>query len=227
MLGFAGLLAALSAAGCAGGPDDGVGGNGETVTVRGALTDWPLCPPNCPIPSRLRSTGPQCLCLPAPMPTFGLQNLARKPVAHPAQSCTAFNGEAIRAVDGIVDGDYTHNSVTHTDIYANHGPVEVDAPGATPDQQWWTVDLGAIRGVRHATIYNRTDCCADRLGSFTIWGINPGSGNWMNLGGANMNSNSVIDIDLTDVNTQTFWLQKNDTNYLSLAEVQVWGVVLP
>ena len=48
----------------------------------------------------------------------------------------------------------------------------------------------------------------------------------MNLGGANMNSNPVIDIDLLDVNTQYFRIQKNDNDYLSLAEVQVWGVVL-
>ena len=216
------LLAALSAAGCAGGPEEGVAGDDETVSVQQAL-DYPMCPPSCPIPNVLRAFGPACNCLPTFMPTSFLQNLSRKPGTWAAQSSTAFGGVALRAIDGNTDGNFWNNSVTHTN---NVGPVQVGPPGATSSQQWLTIDLGAIRGVRHVRIYNRTDCCAERLGSITVWGINPGGSGWMNLGGANMNSNPVIEIDLLDVNTQTFWIQKNDSDYLSLAEVQVWGVVL-
>ena len=223
MLRFGSLFAMLSAAGCLGGPEGGVAGDDETVSVQRALDDGPMCPPSCPVPGRGRAFGPNCLCLPSVMPTFGLQNLSIKPGTQAMQSTTAFGGDALRAIDGNIDGDWTHNSVTHTD---NVGPVPVGPPGSTTTQQHWALWFPAIRAVRHMTIYNRTDCCAERLGSITVWGVNPGGSGWMNLGGANMNSNPVIEIDLLDVNTQTFWIQKNDSDYLSLAEVQVWGVVL-
>jgi hypothetical protein len=158
------------------------------------------------------------------MPTFTpIENLSLKPGTQAFQSTTDFGGDPYRAIDGNTSGIWSNNSVTHT---KNVGPTDVGPPGSTSTQQSWALWFPAIRAVRHVTIFNRTDCCAERLGSITIWGMNPGGGAWMNLGGANMNSNPVIDIDLWDVNTQYFRIQKNDNDYLSLAEVQVWGVVL-
>ena len=42
------------------------------------------------------------------------------------QSSTAFGGDARRAVDGKVDGNYAHHSVTHTEFQS---------------KPWWQVDL--------------------------------------------------------------------------------------
>lgn len=79
-------------------------------------------------------------------------NLALKRPA--SQSSTALNASASRAVDGNTDGDFYHNSVTHTN---------------NEYEPWWDVDLGANRAIKRIEIYNRTDCCAERLSDFQIF----------------------------------------------------------
>lgn len=75
------------------------------------------------------------------------------------QSSTEFNGHASRAVDGNVDGNYTSNSVTHTDIREGTNP-------------YWEIDLGENRAnkvINRLDIWNRTDCCGDRLQDAVIF----------------------------------------------------------
>ncbi|NUW34639.1 discoidin domain-containing protein [Nonomuraea sp. SMC257] len=73
------------------------------------------------------------------------------------QSGTAHGGSASRAVDGNLDGDFFHGSVTHT----------ADQPlGANP---WWQTDLGSAHQVSTIRLWNRTDCCADRLKKFYVF----------------------------------------------------------
>ena len=131
------------------------------------------------------------------------------------QSTTAFNGVASRATDGSADGNWFHNSVTHTDFES---------------QPYWQVDLGGRYHVSSVELYNRTDCCGDRLKSFFIFvGTNP------------MNSRSISDtIQEEGVTTrlvvnpvafhesvpvgalgQYVRIQLAGDDYLSLAEVQV------
>src|SRR5262249_36767046 len=75
---------------------------------------------------------------------FAARNLAAgKPAT---QSSTELGGDASRAVDGNLDGDWNAGSVTSTAFQA---------------QAWWQVDLGAISDIREVVIYNRTDCCSD------------------------------------------------------------------
>ena len=69
------------------------------------------------------------------------------------QSSTAFGGDARRAVDGKVDGNYDHNSVTHTDFQS---------------KPWWQVDLAKEETIRQINIYNRTDTAQDRLANFDV-----------------------------------------------------------
>ena len=73
------------------------------------------------------------------------------------QSSTAWSGEASRAVDGNTSGDYVANSVTHT----------TDTPGTT--DPYWEVDLGTDVSVSQIVLWNRTDCCADRLNNFYVF----------------------------------------------------------
>ncbi len=68
------------------------------------------------------------------------------------QSSTAWGGDAYRAVDGNPDGDWAGGSVTHTDI--NVRP------------EWHIYANGTYKSV---TIYNRTDCCGERLGGASVW----------------------------------------------------------
>jgi len=70
-----------------------------------------------------------------------------------SQSSSAHGGIANRAIDGNTDGTFGNESVTHTE------------PGSQP---WWQVDLGAVESISTITIYNRTDCCIDRLSDFYL-----------------------------------------------------------
>ncbi len=70
------------------------------------------------------------------------------------QSSTTNGGLPGRAVDNNTNGTYGSNSVTHT---------------ALELQPWWQVDLSASRSIGAISIYNRTDCCEDRLTNFYVF----------------------------------------------------------
>lgn len=77
----------------------------------------------------------------------------------PARQSTTHHlgADASRAVDGNTDGNFWNNSVTHTsDTTADPAP-------------WWQVDLGATLPIRTVNVYNRTDCCADRLSDYWVF----------------------------------------------------------
>ncbi|MFJ7491536.1 alpha-L-fucosidase [Streptomyces sp. NPDC097727] len=84
--------------------------------------------------------------------TVAPENLARDKPA--TQKSTAWDAPASRAVDGNTDGSFESGSVTHT---------------AEPSSQaWWQVDLGASKSLSAVDIWNRTDCCSDRLKDFWV-----------------------------------------------------------
>ncbi|MEZ4885758.1 MAG: discoidin domain-containing protein [Chitinophagales bacterium] len=75
------------------------------------------------------------------------QNLAKGKTVR--QSTTGYGGLASRAVDGNTNGNYNAGSVTHTE--------------RNDRNQWWEVDLGQVYDIGTIKIFNRTDCCMDRL----------------------------------------------------------------
>ncbi|WP_189491453.1 alpha-L-fucosidase [Streptomyces antnestii] len=80
------------------------------------------------------------------------ENLA---LGRPAtQKSTAWDAPASRAVDGNTDGAFGSGSVTHTAEPSN--------------QAWWQVDLGAKADLSGVDLWNRTDCCSDRLADFWV-----------------------------------------------------------
>ena len=81
----------------------------------------------------------------------GDSNLAVGKVA--TQSSTQAGGDPQRAVDGNTDGDYASGSVSHT---------------KNEPQEWWQVDLGRVQKISKIRIWNRTDCCRERLSSFYV-----------------------------------------------------------
>jgi hypothetical protein len=82
----------------------------------------------------------------------GLVNIARgKPTK---QSSDAYGAFASRAVDGNVDGSFFNSSVTHTQ--------------AEPSP-WIEIDLGESENIDHIIVWNRTDCCSDRLKNYWIF----------------------------------------------------------
>jgi hypothetical protein len=126
---------------------------------------------------------------------------------------------AASAVDGNTDGSFFDGSVTHTNLEAN---------------AWWQVDLGASAAIGSIVIWNRSDCCSGRLGNYSIFisdtpfGPNdtpatlqgrPGTFGTQQYYG----SNPTVTILSGGAQGRYVRVQLNSTNYLSLAEVQVFG----
>ena len=142
-------------------------------------------------------------------------NLARGKQAR--QSSTGYGGDAGRAVDGNTNGVYSANSVSHTD---------------NQPQDWWEVDLGAIYNIGLIKIWNRTDCCSERLSNFHVMvseepfrssNINdslaqPGIWSSHNRGTAGRTTEIRVNAQGRYVR-----IQLAGTNWLQLAEVEVFG----
>jgi hypothetical protein len=58
-------------------------------------------------------------------------------------------------VDGNTNGGWSGGSVTHT------------AEDGSP-QPWWQVDLGTDTAIRSLAVWNRTDCCSERLTNYYV-----------------------------------------------------------
>jgi hypothetical protein len=136
-------------------------------------------------------------------PPSGRPNLALgKPAS---QSSTTNGGNASRANDGNTDGNWSKSSVTHTNSTA---------------QAWWQVDLGAIKKIGEVVLFNRTDCCADRLSNFEIKVSNDGA-TWTKVAelAGTAPTQSAYPMN---ANGRYVRVQLRGTNNLSLAEVQVF-----
>lgn len=113
-------------------------------------------------------------------------------------------GSSSKAVDGNTNGNYSSGSVTHTNSQA----------GA-----WWQVDLGANYDIGNIQIWNRTDCCANRLTNFDVIVSNSpgGSGQSMHVAGTAGRPTTLT----ANTNGRYVRVRLVGTNYLSLAEVIV------
>ncbi len=170
---------------------------------------------------RVQLNGVESLSL-AEVQVFGsptsapLTNVAQGKVA--TQSSTGWGGLASRAVDGNTDGHYGANSVSHS---------------ADPNQPWWQVDLGSGYAIDRIQLWNRTDCCSERLANFTVF-VASTDMNGRTLAQLNADPavrkvavaslNGAINVVLpTGATGRYVRVQLNGVNSLSLAEVQVFG----
>ena len=152
-----------------------------------------------------------------PAATPATDNLAQGRAA--SQSSTYDNASAARAVDGNTGGAFASGSVTHT--------------AGTAARDWWQVDLGRLADIDRIQLWNRSDCCAQRLANFTVFvsasDISGRSFEQLN------NDASVIKRELgvstitpqisLPVAAQGRWVrvQLRGSSALHLAEVQVFG----
>ena len=86
--------------------------------------------------------------------TLEAQDVNVGPLGIAEQSTTGFGGDASRGNDGNTDGTYGNASVTHTD----NGDLE----------PWWRIDLLDIYPLTRIVLWNRTDCCSERLSNFEV-----------------------------------------------------------
>ena len=85
---------------------------------------------------------------------YGGVELAHLPGVVASQSTTGAGGDAARAIDGNYNNDYNAGlSTTHT----------LDAAGS-----YWQVDLGSSQSINNVVLFNRGDCCGDRLSNYSI-----------------------------------------------------------
>ncbi|MCC6537536.1 MAG: RICIN domain-containing protein, partial [Bryobacterales bacterium] len=147
-----------------------------------------------------------------------MTNLAKGKTA--TQSSTYNTQAAARAVDGNQSGDNGLNSVSHTN---------------SDGQAYWQVDLGSAANLSEVVLWNRTDCCADRLANFHVLvSDTPFTG--ASLAQA-QGVPGVTDLRFAGVMGQTgrfalnrtgryVRVQLEGTNFLQLAEVEVFGTAV-
>ncbi len=143
-------------------------------------------------------------------------NVAPGKAATQSSTYAAQNG-AERAVDGITDGNFAVAQGTHT----NH-----------EHRPWWQVDLGLSHEIEYLKLWNRTDGSSERLSNFYV------------LVSDNPFVSTDLDVALAQPNVWSYYhagpaqpetkipvgrtgryvrVQLAGSNFLSLAEVQVWG----
>ncbi len=136
-----------------------------------------------------------------------LGNLAlNKPTS---QSSTDFNGSSSRAVDGNTNGVYSNESVTHTTMEPN---------------AWWRVDLEAIYEINSINVFNRTDCCTDRLVGARIYvgSVDSSEPNDYTLIGE-LEEDTLDNFDGLSIQGRYVLVRKEEVSFLSLAEIQIFG----
>ncbi|MCI0686303.1 MAG: discoidin domain-containing protein, partial [Sporichthyaceae bacterium] len=122
----------------------------------------------------------------------------------PASQSSTYGGSvAGKAVDGTTDG----NGEAANAITGNQA------------QAWWQVDLQQVRQLGHVVLWNRTDGWSERLADFDLKVSDDGT-TWQAYYVAGpVKQNVAIPVDRTG---RYIRVQLRGTNYLQLAEVQVW-----
>ena len=121
------------------------------------------------------------------------------------QSSTAFGGDASRAVDGKTDGDFGHQSVSHTNFQS---------------KPWWQVDLDKEETIRQINIFNRTDTAQERLSNFHVILLDS-FGNEIERKRISALTNTAAQLAIDYKKARFVRIELEGHNALSLAEVQV------
>ncbi len=133
------------------------------------------------------------------------------------QSSTCSGGSSSRAVDGNASTNWSDGSITHT------------CDTSTP---WWEVDLENVNSIRQINIYNREDCCSNRLNNFYVFisefpfvsrdtadlKLDPN----VTTTFINEIPSPLVSIDLS-VEGRYVMIQLTDGRILSLAEVEIYN----
>ena len=89
---------------------------------------------------------------------------------------------------------------------------------------WWGVDLGAQRRVTRVKLYNRNDCCPDRLEQINIYlgnDFESYSANPIVASGIDVPQHSPLEVSIYQSGRYLFVARPGNTG-LTLCEIQVW-----
>jgi len=132
---------------------------------------------------------------------IGFSNIASEGTA--SQSDTCCGGSPWLAIDGNKNGDYKGKSVTHT--------------SSGGEKAWWRLTFASEYIVDEIRIWNRLDCCSERLKGFEVW-VGP-----KYVGRIESSLAFYRFPKITAIASDITIKGGKDSNVLSLAEVEVFG----
>jgi hypothetical protein len=144
-------------------------------------------------------------------PSTARVNVARGMPAEQSSTLASQGGcnpTSNRAVDGITNGNFFGCSVTHSNENEN--------------RPWWRVDLQAQYNIAGMTIWNRTDCCNNRLSNFDIL-VSRDKVNWEPVWQNQIQLAQTASYGISRT-ARYVQVQMRGQGTLSLAEVEVDGV---
>lgn len=158
-------------------------------------------------------------------PAISLANVATSGVASQSSDLVGFGnlGDAEHAIDGDRDGNYPGGSVSHTN--------NTD-PSPTDDDlfDWWQVELDQDYSIYNILVFNRTDCCGERLDPFRVEILDDDAVVFTQdvetfVESITDNSVSGMYFEIPDVTGDHVKITLLERNYLQLAEVEVNSAV--
>ena len=145
-------------------------------------------------------TSGTCACTNEPTP-----NIPDPCLSTTVTASSALGALATWAFDGNMDGNYNNLSVFHSDTETN---------------PWWQVDYGHNRIVKQIEIWNRTDCCSDRLNGAIVEILNAANAVQFTYTIGTATTQNIISVG--DISGQKVRVRLQGTNkILQLAEVKI------
>ena len=142
----------------------------------------------------------------------GYENIAfQKPATQSSTYSHSANPVASKAVDGNTNGIFNIASTTHTN---------------DDNEAWWEVDLIHQSEISLVTLYNRIDCCKERLTNFQVQLFDNAHSIIRKVSQGSTVQNRYDFTFPEKTIARYVRVQLLGKNYLSLAEVEVFGVVL-
>ena len=144
-----------------------------------------------------------------PIDSLGHRNVAiGKPASQSSTYRHSANPIASKAVDGNTNGVFIARTTTHTN---------------RDNKAWWKVDLQQQYAITAVILYNRIDCCKDRLQYFDVT-LFDGKGNVVKKISHEKGVKDVFPFRIVPpINAQYVMVQLRNRNFLQLAEVQVFS----
>jgi len=147
---------------------------------------------------------------PAPTTTTAAVNLA---LNKPARQSSTYSASTVDDAQGAVNGVKNGSFGFHTNQEPN---------------PWWQVDLQTVSTLNEIRILNRINCCSERARTIQVLLSNDGS-SWRRVYSHDGSIFGGFDgkplvVDLKGAPARYVRLQLNETNYLHLDEVEIYGI---
>ena len=159
--GLISLVAVLSLSGCDKVEPDKVEENAVVSEAKEVESFAPVAPLHAALESSntvdMTSPPTQPIISPPQPPKFGGVNLALSKPATQSSNFSDTDATASKAVDGNTDGVMLHGSVAHTSV------------NPKSKKSWLDIDLAGEKIVNGIVVWNRTDCCGERLSNYWIF----------------------------------------------------------